>query len=341
MPAPRRLIAILLRGAVVAAAIASTALPLAAVHAHDAVRGASIYLVSSRALGTRCECGAMCAGLHCEALVPSAEGDPPHWRTLPWNELAAELTGPTPTLVYVHGNRVEPGEDKLHGLALYRALAARTPADAPLRYIIWSWPSAKVPGVVKDYQEKAARTPYVAWQLAWAVDQAPAETPLSLVGYSYGARVVTGSLHLLAGGRLGELELTERVHPVRPPLRAALVAAAVDADWVRPGGPHGRALEVVERMLVIQNQHDPAMRFYHMAFEGRRRPLGYAGPAGLHLGAFADRVLTLDVTDAVGRHHALSDYLAATGRVSSALAATTLQPPLTPVENVSLAERLK
>src|SRR5690606_32297914 len=147
-----------------------------------------------------------------------------------------------PTVVYIHGNRVENGEDKPHGLWFHRSLAARTPSDGPMRFVIWSWPSSQIRGVVNDYQVKAARTKQVGWQLAWAVDRLPPETPLALVGYSYGARVVTGTLHLLAGGSLGELSLPERAHWSRPPIRAALIAAAVDAQWIRPGGYHGRAL---------------------------------------------------------------------------------------------------
>ncbi|RIK72844.1 MAG: hypothetical protein DCC67_18610, partial [Planctomycetota bacterium] len=165
-----------------------------------------------------------------------------------------------------------------------------------------------------------ARTKYVSWQLAWAIDQAPAETPLSIVGYSYGARVATGALHLLAGGRLGELELAERRHASRPLIKAALVAAAVDADWIRPGGYHGRALQQASELLLVNNHLDPAMRFYHMAFEGRARPLGLAGLSSRGvLGDYAAPIRSVDVTSVVGRHHALDDYLAAGGPVGRVL----------------------
>jgi hypothetical protein len=281
-------------------------------------------LISTRAIGTRCDGSSMQAGLQCEELV--AQGySARHWRTVEWDEVAAELAEPLPTVIYVHGNRIDPGFDKTHGLEIYRSLAARKPSDAPLRYIIWSWPSSKVSGIINDYQVKAARTRPVAWQLAWAVDQMPPETPLTLVGHSYGARVVTGTLHLLVSGRLGELQLVERMHPVRPPVRAALLAAAVDASWIRPGGFHGRALELVDQMVLVNNHRDPAMRFYHLAFEGHVRPLGYGGISGL--GRFAGRVRSIDVTSAVGRRHALEDYLLHSRQVVEELEqAVQLQP---------------
>ncbi|MCC6494542.1 MAG: alpha/beta hydrolase [Pirellulales bacterium] len=279
----------------------------------------------------------MADGLVCEELlVDGRQSD--HWQRRAWSELEAELLDPLPTIVYVHGNRVSSGEDKLQGLALYRSIADRRADRAPLRFIVWSWPSAQIPGALRDYQVKAARTKYVSWQLAWAIDRMPVETPLSMVGYSYGARVVTGSLHLLAGGRMGELALGERQHPSRPPIKAALVAAAVDADWIRPGGYHGRALEQAGQLLLVSNHLDPAMRFYHMAFEGRVRPLGYAGLRSSQSMGRSAKIQRVDVTDAVGRHHALEEYLAATGPVGRVLEQVALFPPPPLPSNAVIAD---
>ena len=55
------------------------------------------------------------------------------------------------------------------------------------------------------------------------------------------------------------------------------------------------------------------MRFYHLSTEGRRtRALGWQGVADLdRLGNLAPRVQRFDVTEAVGRSHALGGYLSA------------------------------
>ena len=223
-------------------------------------------------------------------------------------------------------------------MTFYRSMVAHKHGHAPLRFVIWSWPSEQIRGRLKDYQVKAARTRPVGWQLAWAVDQWPAETPLSLVGYSYGARVVTGALHLLAGGQLGELELRERLHAQRRPVRAALVAAAVDADWIRPGGFHGRALEQVDELVLINNQRDPAMRFYHLPMEGRRpRALGFSGPPLQGVSStLTARVRSFDATDVVGRHHALVEYLGASGPVGRALEQIVQLPVTTPTTELAI-----
>jgi hypothetical protein len=319
-----RLVALAITVAVLASAVHASdrgpdVSPLAVVGSEPAGDRAAdadhVLLVSTRALGTRCDAHAMAAGLHCERLAPAGGHSPRRWESISWNDVAADFATPLPTVVYVHGNRVSADEERAHGLALYRQLAAKRRAATPVRYIIWSWPADQLRRPVKDYQVKAARTRPVGWQLAWAVDQWPAESPVALVGYSYGARVVTGALHILAGGELDGLRLDRRAHPGRPPVRAALIAAALHADWLQPHGYHGRALEQVDRLLLINNQRDPAMRFYRLAMEDRHvQALGYAGIVGrASLGQLAERVQAVDATDAVGRSHALVDYLTAAG----------------------------
>ncbi|HYO24140.1 MAG TPA: hypothetical protein VEQ85_04250 [Lacipirellulaceae bacterium] len=276
-----------------------------------------IFLVSTRGMGIRCDAALMPSALQCDERGPDGR-----WQRCSWSDLIARFERPLPTVIYVHGNRVASGADRAHGLEFYRWLHARRTDGAPLRYVIWSWPSAQIPGRLKDYEVKAARCRPCAWQLAWAVDQMPPETPLAIVGYSYGARLTSGALHLLGGGRMGDLQLAERAHPQRSAIRVALVAAAMDAHWLRPGGVHGEALGQVESLVLVSNQLDPAMRFYPLSPVGHRVPaLGYSGPVSREsLGELAERIQTVDMTAAVGRRHALSEYMA------SGLLARALDP---------------
>lgn len=278
----------------------------------DNVAADSIILVSTRPLGVKCVAEEMSAGLRCERLA--VDGGQRRWSPTSWTEVAAEFAEPLPTIIYVHGNRVSSGEDKQQGLAFYRSLANSRPPGR-LRYVIWSWPADQIRGPAKDYAVKAARTKPVGWQLAWAVNQLPPQSPVTLVGYSYGARIVTGALHLLGGGSMGELKLYRSDNALRPPLRAALVAAALDADWLRPGGYHGLAVGQVESMVLINNQLDPAMRFYHLPVENRHaQALGFAGVrATRSWGDAAGKIRSIDVTNSVGRHHAISEYLSHSG----------------------------
>ena len=144
--------------------------------------------------------------------------------------------------------------------------------------------------------------------------------------------MTTGALHVLGGGRLGELELAERAHAKRPPLRVALVAAAVDAHWLRPGGYHGQALSQVENLLLVNNQLDPAMRFYPMSPVGRQRRR-WATPAcrvATAWATLAGRIHSIDMTKTVGRHHDLGEYLSASsilGRESGRLSTCRRRRP--------------
>lgn len=310
-------------GIIAASASPTRGFPSASLRRQQEEEQDQIFLINTRSIGTRCEGDAMCSGLVCES--HAGLGGPSGWESLSWDQLSVELAKPTPTIIYIHGNRVDCGYSKSHGLAMYRSLAKRRQGDGPIRFIIWSWPSSQIRGQVRDYQVKAARTKQVGWQLAWAIDQLPAETPLAVIGYSYGARVASGALHLLAGGHLGSLELNERLHPERPPVRAAFVAAALDANWIRPGGYHGRALEQIDELLLVNNHLDPAMRFYHLAMESGARPLGFGGAGGL--GQFATRVRSVDVTNSVGRHHAIEEYLSSSSRVTRVLEQVAQFPP--------------
>lgn len=287
----------------------------------DDVRGHDeIVLISSRRIGTRCDADAMLAGLDCHVYRAASALTSP---TRSWHAAAtADVLDPTrvtPTIVYIHGNRVPNGVAAGHGLSVYRSMKPRLPDDTPVRFVIWSWPSAEIRGPVRDYRVKAARTGPVAWQVAWAINQLPADTPLAIVGYSYGARVATGTLHLLAGGSLNG-RTTPDLQPRRSKAHAVLLAGALDADWLLPGRYHGRALEAVDELTIIANRRDPAMRFYHLTTDRDTRALGYAGPAGLASlrRAFDVEIHALDATDNVGRTHALFEYLHSSPQVARA-----------------------
>jgi hypothetical protein len=269
-----------------------------------------ILLLSTRSVGTVCESDAMQNGLWCQRYILVPNGNP-KWISVDWK---AAITSPNPacqTVIYIHGNRVARGEDRYRGMKVYRSLRDHGKPNKPIRFIIWSWPASTIPGPLKDYQVKANRTRPVSWQMAWVLNQMPAETPVSILGYSYGARIASGTMHLLGGGSLGKLKLAAK--PKMPPFRIALLAAAFDADWLQPGHFHGRALGQVEHLAFTTNPHDPAMRFYHLSNgRGRVHALGKKGITNTQsIGRLAKRIQPINMSRSVGRSHYLTDYLAA------------------------------
>ncbi|MEM9353610.1 MAG: hypothetical protein AAGA92_11405 [Planctomycetota bacterium] len=288
------------------------------VYAHDPA--VEVFLMSTRTLRGDCAPESISQGLACERFVPRTEPQPPdqlrpvgEWVCATWEEAVGLPEDRRPVIVFVHGNRVSPGEDRRTGLMVHRVLHHKLGALGPYRYVVWSWPSTRVSGLLNDCQLKAKKTKPAAWRLAWLLDKIPADTPVALVGYSFGARVSTGALHLLAGGALDGLQLQDRCCPNRRVSQATLLAAALDADWLGPQGYHGRALTRVDHVTLLTNGRDPAMRFYHLSTEGRRvRALGWQGLIGPQPPlAGGPQIERLDVTEVVGRSHALSGYLSA------------------------------
>ncbi|MBD15249.1 MAG: hypothetical protein CMJ72_08815 [Planctomycetaceae bacterium] len=271
-----------------------------------------IFLISTREVGTSVDSQRLQQGLRCHRFVGNSSGQT-MWQKTDWRNLLVDPIADRTTVFYVHGNRVAPGKDLLDGLEVYRSLKLHGKTNGPVRFIIWSWPSTPIPRPFKDFRLKATLTHPVAWQFAWLLQQFPAKTKLSLVGYSYGARIVSGALHLLQGGQLGKLKMNTPSNEEPSQYRAALIAAAYDESWIEPGNYYGRAIQQIERMIISSNKQDPAMRFYHLSNgRGRIHALGRQGITHLSsLGASADRIRHVDFSEHVGRSHSLMDYLAA------------------------------
>lgn len=220
-----------------------------------------------------------------------------------------------PTVIFVHGNQISPYYAKSQGLAVYRHAIAHGSDAPPIRFVTFSWPSSQIPGLLEDVRVKAARTGPAGYQLAWLVDQIQPETPISLVGFSFGARIITGGLHVLAGGSLGGSAcLSEHVHPERPQMSVILMASALHSYWLAEGQYHGLAMTQVSQMCLINNCQDNAMKYYDFLEPGLGGPqaLGLCGPTCIGRD-YARKIVNRDVSCAVGSEHLLMLYVCAPG----------------------------
>lgn len=235
-----------------------------------------------------------------------------------WTEsdLSQLITAPSEgvvTLFHVHGNKVDPQMARDRGLRVYRRLVCRATDDRPVRFVIFSWPATEIGGLLHDFRVKAARTQPVGWQLAWVLDQMPSEAPVSLIGYSYGARIVGGAMHVLAGGDLCGASLPGAAPGKHPPMRVAFMAAATHSCWFGPNGYHHLAMDQIEHLVMLNNHLDPAMRFYKLVPENcSPQAMGLCGPTSL-TPEHREKVECYDCANCVGRSHDLFKYTA-TGR---------------------------
>lgn len=210
-----------------------------------------------------------------------------------------------PLVVFVHGNRYDPADAKQQGLHLARRLASARPAEPPARLVIFSWPSQKQGFALKDGRRKYVRAYADGHYLAWLLGQVQPERPVAVLGYSFGALVTAEALadleHVLPGG----LPWAER--PGRTQL--VFVAPALRCDALAPRGPFRETLAGLDRLTVLINSRDEALRFFPLLEPAvRADALGYVGMPRRWVSENTAFRIT-DATAIVGRRHSLIEYL--------------------------------
>lgn len=195
------------------------------------------------------------------------------WTSSTIDEALSKSAGATVaprTILYVHGNWMERDNARERVNIVDRYLARR--ATEPYRIMMLSWPSERNQPVLKDIRSNAAMSDansVIVAELLRALSESP--TQVSLLGFSLGARSVTGGLHM------------DAQNPIpHPSYRVSLVAPAVDKNWLQPGGKESLALTHVERMVNLYNSKDPILRRFRF-IDSVARPIagGFAGFEGL------------------------------------------------------------
>ncbi len=209
-----------------------------------------------------------------------------------------------PTDFYIHGNSNTAEDANDHGFVVYDQLTAGVPTNLPVRFVIWSWPTDPGRHPVQLIREHACRSDTDAWYLGWLLSQMDRRVPIGLAGYSFGARVATGAIHLMGGGPLlgSTLGLDPKAPP--PPIRAVLAAAAEDEGWLRPNAPNNMTIPTLDRMLLLNNSCDSSLKHYPLMDRcTRASALGYVG-----LATNDPKIDQCDVCCTVGEEHNWANY---------------------------------
>lgn len=236
------------------------------------------------------------------------------WQPRTFEDFLAASQEIRTTWVMIHGNRATSQDAVNYGSQVICSLLPGHKADLPLRTITWSWPSEQIHGLVADVRTKAARTPSESFYLGWLVNQMPAPTPVVLIGHSFGARIGTGTMHLLAGGGLHGHGLAG-IDPSRHLSRGIFTASAIHNNWLLPNAPHGRALDQAESILFINNSCDPALKRYRFIDRSRPEAIGYCG-AMIDAGR-RHKVKQLDACGSVGKTHDANLFMRAGSLIGS------------------------
>lgn len=230
----------------------------------------------------------------------------------------AEGQADIPTCFHIHGNRTSHQEAIHEGLGVLNCLKNQA-AGQKFRMAIWSWPSARIRGSNRnDARVKAARSDVQAYYFARCTQQLNPEARVGMIGYSFGARVITGALELLAGGGIAgyrlapQDEMPEGASPTAsvelPQIRIALIASASDRCWLLPGRRNGAALDLVDWALITCNRNDPILRWYPKMY-GCSGPQasGFSGPA--LTSQQREKTEVLNMSCSVGKSHDWQRYL--------------------------------
>lgn len=263
-----------------------------------------IWLVSTRNLD--------CVGCRLsEAPVPCIwkyDAVAKSWQTSTVARFLATDDPTVPTNFFVHGNWIDFEESVEVAFTYFGYQVTYAPSDRPLRLVIWSWPSTRGRHPLRNVRSHYARTDTEGAYLAWFAGSIDPRVHASYVGYSFGAPVVTGALHHLAvngGAVVGEA----RPNVARVPGRAVLIAAAECDGVLAVGSEHELALSQVDRMLVLVNGCDPALKWFRFVDKcARCDALGYRGVAG-SVGGNAGKVRQVEASSIVGAEHYWLPYV--------------------------------
>lgn len=192
------------------------------------------------------------------------------------------------TIIYAHGNFMERCNARNRAFLIANQIAMHS--HRPFRMLMLSWPSEKERRPLKDTYRNTQCSDTIAFYLGYLLRRLPPTEQVSIHGFSLGARVVTGGLHLDAGGCLIGRQLSN--FPSVPPqsanhatehqYRVSLIAPAIDQSWLQQNNRMGLAMTEVAKLVNLYNSNDPVLRRYFFS-DLSSRPLaaGFAGFVGI------------------------------------------------------------
>lgn len=220
-----------------------------------------------------------------------------------------------PTIVFIHGNRTDADDAVQGGIHAYRTICAAA-GDRPFRFVIWSWPAERMlRSTLSDILWKATYSDSESRRLAQWLNEMRPGAEISLVGHSFGPRIIVGALQLLAGGCVAGEKMPEKVSNAwasgkRNPIRAVLLAPAIDDVSLASCGRYELALSMLDQAAVTVNRRDCALALYPLLQgHGGPRALGRTGPCGVENGQ--EKLVVLNVSGTVGRTHDIQRYCSA------------------------------
>jgi len=259
-----------------------------------------VWVVSTRGLPAVCRLPDA-ANFRVERLRPDGNG----WTR---SDLQSLLDDPLqPTMVFIHGNRYGHAEARQQGIDLARRAAACQ--GSSLRTIVYSWPSEQQGILLRDGRAKYERAFAEGHYLARLLGHFDPAMPVAIVGYSFGAIITLEAIEdLVAADRSGVGGVSgwsERPGTVN----VVFIAPAIRCDALAPRGPYREVLDRIDRLTLLVNSTDDALRFFPLLDCSQRADaLGYVGMPRRWIPP-AVEFSSVDAANIVGRTHGFQHYL--------------------------------
>jgi hypothetical protein len=217
-----------------------------------------------------------------------------------------------PVCFVMHGSYNRWRDVMLESRKINRWLRSAAP-DSPLQVVFFTWPSdGNMPFLFPvDIAILGRRSSAHGAYLASVISQLPADQQVAIVGHSHGARTAAAAMHLLGGGALEEGPGLPAGSTYPRQVRAVMIAAAIDHNWLNPGQRYGQALLVPERILLVRNSRDSTLAVYPMRKFMGERALGKDGLGQddrFALGSLGPKVVELNAAEFADWHHSFADF---------------------------------
>ena len=164
------------------------------------------------------------------------------------------------------------------------------------RTVFWSWPAEKIRcRLAPDIRDKITVTVASGDYLAMFLNRLKPESQVSMVGFSFGNRIICDAVARLGDDRPDGMQ----IHLV-------LTASATDRGWLVSGSRHGDVPRLAEKILILFNPEDQALMFYPLLYGNGSRPdaLGRFGPPMTRIAPeYRNRIEVINVQRYVGKMH--------------------------------------
>lgn len=215
-----------------------------------------------------------------------------------------------PVMMYVHGNRMDASNLMSRCSQVFSQIRGYRRSRG-IDWVIFSWPSAKLSSGISDFRIKASRCDSQAFYLAWLMRRhAQRSVPMGILAYSFGCRIASGALHLLAGGQIRGVSRPE-VPLLGLQVKVGMVAPALESTWLAARGRHGLATQNMDELVLLYNHRDAVLKRYWLIERVRRATaLGYSGPTSFGPRFDGSRlpVQSRDCAPSVKLRHSEVDY---------------------------------